>query len=352
MFHVCLSDRRESFLCPLGTIFNQALLACDYWYSSNCSLAPHYYAVNAENMLYQSKPKSGSLSSMINVLIDKENMETSSMKPDDASGSGFTTPTAVASFISQFIPVKAKVVVYPGSKAKPSKIVATASVGEKTKRKVLKVDFGSGAKGTSGRVLQATALIDKGESKDEKQVADLKYKIVASRLNQTLDRVLEDVKTDNSIVQFYDIVENVVKFIKGISNVAAGPKTSSEKDLYEYDQKTVESFKILPSLLKDFLRKIPHQIEERKESPALKVSEPGVPITFLDENTEVTDAESTEAESDEEDTYTEIPEAHTEDLFVVRPLKSKSLKKVKISRRTKNALVKNYIKLINAKDST
>ncbi|CAL1267549.1 unnamed protein product [Larinioides sclopetarius] len=43
VFHLCYEHRRESFLCPIGTIFNQPILACDYWYSVNCSLAPFNY---------------------------------------------------------------------------------------------------------------------------------------------------------------------------------------------------------------------------------------------------------------------------------------------------------------------
>ncbi|GFS48601.1 chitin-binding type-2 domain-containing protein [Trichonephila inaurata madagascariensis] len=43
VFHVCWPHRRESFLCPVGTVFNQAILACDYWYSTDCSLSPLYY---------------------------------------------------------------------------------------------------------------------------------------------------------------------------------------------------------------------------------------------------------------------------------------------------------------------
>ncbi|GIX95573.1 hypothetical protein CEXT_255311 [Caerostris extrusa] len=38
VFHVCWPHRRESFLCPIGTIFNEAILSCDYWYSVNCSI--------------------------------------------------------------------------------------------------------------------------------------------------------------------------------------------------------------------------------------------------------------------------------------------------------------------------
>ncbi|XP_035217373.1 uncharacterized protein LOC118190720 [Stegodyphus dumicola] len=47
VFHSCYKHRQESYLCPTGTTFNQAILACDYWYSSNCSLAPLFYNVNA-----------------------------------------------------------------------------------------------------------------------------------------------------------------------------------------------------------------------------------------------------------------------------------------------------------------
>nr|XP_045598965.1 mucin-5AC-like [Procambarus clarkii] len=37
VFHVCWEDRRASFLCPLGTVFNQQLLVCDWWHNVDCS---------------------------------------------------------------------------------------------------------------------------------------------------------------------------------------------------------------------------------------------------------------------------------------------------------------------------
>jgi len=44
MFHVCQEDGRHfKFLCPNGTIFNQELLVCDWWYESDCSLADAYH---------------------------------------------------------------------------------------------------------------------------------------------------------------------------------------------------------------------------------------------------------------------------------------------------------------------
>lgn len=48
VYHVCWSGRRESFLCGIGTVFNQAILACDYWHSVDCSKSSQFYGVNSE----------------------------------------------------------------------------------------------------------------------------------------------------------------------------------------------------------------------------------------------------------------------------------------------------------------
>ncbi|OTF81931.1 Chitin binding Peritrophin-A domain containing protein, partial [Euroglyphus maynei] len=36
VYHVCHQGRKQSFLCSVGTVFNQAILACDYWHAVNC----------------------------------------------------------------------------------------------------------------------------------------------------------------------------------------------------------------------------------------------------------------------------------------------------------------------------
>ncbi|XP_040580809.1 uncharacterized protein [Lepeophtheirus salmonis] len=54
-YHVCLSDPiagssyPASFLCPNGTIFQQKIFNCDWWYNVDCSEAESFYglAVNA-----------------------------------------------------------------------------------------------------------------------------------------------------------------------------------------------------------------------------------------------------------------------------------------------------------------
>ncbi|GIX94261.1 chitin-binding type-2 domain-containing protein [Caerostris extrusa] len=48
VYHVCHDGRKDSFLCGKGTIFNQQILACDYWYSTECETAPSFYYLNSQ----------------------------------------------------------------------------------------------------------------------------------------------------------------------------------------------------------------------------------------------------------------------------------------------------------------
>ena len=41
-----MSFSRVTFLCPAGTTFHQRILACDFWYNSDCSLAEEDYGAN------------------------------------------------------------------------------------------------------------------------------------------------------------------------------------------------------------------------------------------------------------------------------------------------------------------
>ncbi|CAG2161997.1 unnamed protein product, partial [Oppiella nova] len=47
-YHMCFQGRKESFLCGVGTVFNQAILGCDYWHSVDCSKTPDFYSINEE----------------------------------------------------------------------------------------------------------------------------------------------------------------------------------------------------------------------------------------------------------------------------------------------------------------
>ncbi|XP_076358769.1 uncharacterized protein LOC143251211 [Tachypleus tridentatus] len=48
-FHVCeLNKRQHDFLCPDGTLFNQALLTCDWPQKVQCDMSSHYFTVNSD----------------------------------------------------------------------------------------------------------------------------------------------------------------------------------------------------------------------------------------------------------------------------------------------------------------
>ncbi|GBN61850.1 hypothetical protein AVEN_25527-1 [Araneus ventricosus] len=40
VFHTCWPHHMDSYLCPIGTTFNQALLTCDFWHESDCYSSP------------------------------------------------------------------------------------------------------------------------------------------------------------------------------------------------------------------------------------------------------------------------------------------------------------------------
>lgn len=132
MFHACLSHRQESFLCPVGTTFNQAILTCDFWYSSNCSLASYYYNVNA-----QYRVGAGGKESKTLFMEDAPTGKNGKIE--------FTSPTDIPkmkeadlSLVMKLLPVKAKVVVYPETVNTRSKIEAEASIGKRRKSKDVK----------------------------------------------------------------------------------------------------------------------------------------------------------------------------------------------------------------------
>ncbi|CAL1679980.1 unnamed protein product [Lasius platythorax] len=46
-FHICQNGgRKDSFLCPNGTLFNQERLVCAWWNTVDCSRAQSFYSIN------------------------------------------------------------------------------------------------------------------------------------------------------------------------------------------------------------------------------------------------------------------------------------------------------------------
>lgn len=56
-YHLCYNGRKDSFLCGPGTVFNQRILHCDYWYSVDCAKSSQYYSSNA--YMGSSQPEPG-----------------------------------------------------------------------------------------------------------------------------------------------------------------------------------------------------------------------------------------------------------------------------------------------------
>ncbi|CAD7004827.1 unnamed protein product [Ceratitis capitata] len=49
VWHWCLhSGHQYSFICPNGTVFNQAVRVCDWWTNVNCPVAEQLYNNNDE----------------------------------------------------------------------------------------------------------------------------------------------------------------------------------------------------------------------------------------------------------------------------------------------------------------
>ncbi|PSN35715.1 hypothetical protein C0J52_24226 [Blattella germanica] len=49
VFHICQDGgRKDSFLCPNGTIFSQKVFVCVWWNEFDCNTAPSLYRLNKE----------------------------------------------------------------------------------------------------------------------------------------------------------------------------------------------------------------------------------------------------------------------------------------------------------------
>ena len=48
VWHQCFAGRSWSFLCPNGTIFNQEIFTCVWWFDFDCSTAESFYGLNAD----------------------------------------------------------------------------------------------------------------------------------------------------------------------------------------------------------------------------------------------------------------------------------------------------------------
>nr|XP_023022761.1 uncharacterized protein LOC111511002 isoform X1 [Leptinotarsa decemlineata]XP_023022762.1 uncharacterized protein LOC111511002 isoform X1 [Leptinotarsa decemlineata] len=50
VFHICEEEKKISFLCPNGTIFQQSDLICEWWFKVDCTNTPNLYEESAEQL--------------------------------------------------------------------------------------------------------------------------------------------------------------------------------------------------------------------------------------------------------------------------------------------------------------
>lgn len=48
VWHVCNDGRRQSFLCPNGTIYSQEKFVCEWWFNVDCSRSSSYFGLNED----------------------------------------------------------------------------------------------------------------------------------------------------------------------------------------------------------------------------------------------------------------------------------------------------------------
>lgn len=56
VFHVCHDGRKFSFLCPNGTIFDQKVFVCNWWFNVDCAASKDLYELNKAIGVAPEKP--------------------------------------------------------------------------------------------------------------------------------------------------------------------------------------------------------------------------------------------------------------------------------------------------------
>lgn len=373
VFHVCWPDRKESFLCPLGTIFNQALQVCDYWYNSNCSLAPYYYTANAELEPRSSKDKNESVSSMIEALLEKTD---SSSAPKVSSTGGQPAASSVISFVSQFMPIKAKIVVYPETADRRSKIVTSASIGgNKGHIKSRSRQKNRGSPKHSRVRRSAHEYQDAHEHQDLIDYAKIVLfpfekmnesysEVLQFRIAEALDVALMDIKRNTTYSIIAGHVEKVVDFIKKYFLKPDLPEyldLEPGSDLYEYDlglQEKFEQDQVRTNVIVWFIAGLWYKwdnignIYSKKEvAPELEEYEDfePAPLTSLNPRFIVEPATEETFGLQKDDSSKHLKSRVERAATVLHPLKLKHKSRVNIYPGTKKALLKNYVKLFKTK---
>lgn len=365
VFHVCWPDRKESFLCPMGTIFNQALKVCDYWYNSNCSLAPYYYTGNAEMEPGSSEVENESVGSMVDDLLEKTDSDSASTHSATKDKPAAST---VASFVSQFMPIKAKIVVYPATANRRSKIITSASIGEnkanlKSRSRQKKLGSSKHSRvrrsvdDSNGWIEYWRDMIVPFDHMDESESEVLQFRIA-----EALDNALIEIRKSNkySNISYPEYVEKFVKFVKKNFLRHDLPEylyLEPGTELYEYDMGLQEKYfrnktgiNALVWLAAALWYKWDYPVSESEVAHEFEENEAFEPAPLTSLNPRFIVEPATEETSKfQKDESRQIKSRVERSATVLHPFKLQHKDSLTIYPATKKALLKNYVKLFKTK---
>jgi hypothetical protein len=85
VFHVCHDERKFSFLCPNGTIFDQKVFVCNWWFNVDCAASKDFYELNAAIGVVPEKTEPLAVAPSI---VDTVSSPDSSYLPPNGNGNG------------------------------------------------------------------------------------------------------------------------------------------------------------------------------------------------------------------------------------------------------------------------
>lgn len=299
---------------------------------------------------------------MIETLLEKTD---SSSAPKVSSTGGQPAASSVISFVSQFMPIKAKIVVYPETADRRSKIVTSASIGGNKghfKSRSRQKNRGSPKHSRVRRSAhEYQELIDYAKSVlfPFEEMNESYSEVLQFRMSEALDVALMDIRRNTTYSMVAGHVEKVVDFIKKYFLKHDLPEylnLEPGSDLYEYDlglQEKFEHYQVVTNGLVWIIaaamyrwdntgsKEVAPEFEEYDFEPA--------PLTHLNPKFIVEPATEETFGLQKDDSSKHLKLRVERAATVLHPLKLKHKGRVNIYPGTKKALLKNYVKLFKTK---
>ena len=330
----------------MGTTFNQALKVCDYWYNSNCSTTQLYYSDNAEIKPDLLKAKSEQ-SSTINTSFEKTDSDAT--PEPDSSTYGHATLDSVMPFVSKFIPIQAKIVIYPKTETQRLKIVTTASIGEKEKS-ALKQKPRRKNISKHSRVPRSVENVESSE--DDRNLPEFPVKRTLLLFLEALDRAEMNIENDEKLSKLSGYAKKAVKNVKSFFSPYIDeplenfdPEPGSQMHKLDMEMKEImedDVWKNVLVVVASLMETYERETKYSDEREALKLEQ----LTNLNPRFITKPAfETSQVQHNELPTLNRVKRFAT----VPDPSKLSHEKSLKIHPETKKLLLKNYVKLFKAK---